>query len=403
MTARHSRQILQTLSVVLLGIMAAAPPAWADDTGPFSPLTFQDGVEMNEPGRAYQLRLRFRSQNWVVLRSAGLDSADLASVAAQPRRLRLRMSGWVHSPQWFYSVQFGFTRSDMDWDGTGVPNVLRDATLGYRLHPDLQFSFGQTKLPGNRQRVVSSGDQQFPDRSVANRDYTLDRDFGLQMLAAAHPWGSVAQLKLAVSGGEGRNPTTGTSGLAYTARAEWLPMGAFSAGGDYSEGDLAREIKPKLSVAAGVHFNRGAMRTQGTLGAAMAQARDLQSAFGDAVIKWRGAALSVEYIRRDCDQPLVKLANGKDGAVLVGAAWNAQLSYLWTDALETALRATQSSPAAEVAALSPKTQQYALGISYYLMRHRVKFQADATQEILTQPGHDRSGAWIARLNTEFGI
>lgn len=401
--ATHRRHALQAVWVVALGAMVAAQPASADDAGPFAPLTFQDGVELNEPGRRYQVRVRFRSQNWLVLKSTGPDSAELASVATQPRRLRLRLNGWLHSPQWFYGVQFGFTRGDMDWDGTGVPNVLRDATLGYRPHPDLQFTFGQSKLPGNRQRVVSSGDQQFPDRAVANRDYTLDRDVGLQMLAVARPAGTIAQLKLAVTGGEGRNPGTGAKGLAYTARAEWLPLGAFAAGGDYTEGDLAREATPKASLGGGVHFNRGAVRTQGTLGAAMAQPKDLRSVFADAVVKWRGAALSAEYIRRDCDQPLVTLASGKAGAVLVGAAWNAQLSYLWTDGFETALRATQSTPDAAVAALSARTQHYGLGVSYYIMRHRFKLQADLTQEITTQPGHDRGGAWIARFNSEFGI
>lgn len=385
------------------GLAGLAGAAHADDTGPFSPLTFQDGIELNAPGHAYQLKLRFRSQNWVVLRSTSLDSAEVQSITAQPRRLRLRLSGWVHVPESFYSVQLGFTRGDMDWDAGGFPNVLRDATFGYRFGPDLQLSFGQTKLPGNRQRVVSSGDQQFADRSIANRDYTLDRDFGLQMLAVAHPLGMVTQLKLAISGGDGRNPGTGTSGIAYTARAELLPLGAFTGSGDYFEGDLLREPAPKLSVAGGIHWNRGAMRTQGTLGPALAEARDLQSVFADVLFKWRGAAVSGEYIRRDCETPLVKLASGKEGSILVGAAWNAQASYLWTDQLETALRATHSTPDGAIASLVPRTQQYAVGVSYYLMRHRVKLQMDVTQEVVTQPGKDRSGAWIARLNTEVGI
>ncbi len=385
------------------GLGGVIPLAWADDTGPFSPLTFQEGIEFNDPSRAYQLKLRFRSQNWLVLRSAALDSTTVDSMAAQPRRLRLRMTGWVQSTAWFYSVQLGFTRGDMDWDSGGFPNVVRDATFGYRFSPDLQFSFGQTKLPGNRQRVVSSGDQQFPDRSIANRDYTLDRDFGVQMLAAARPFGIVAQLKLALSGGDGRNPSTGTSGIAYTARAELLSMGAFTGGGDYTEGDLEHEPLPKLSVAGGIHLNRGAVRTQGTLGAALSEARNLQSVFADALFKWRGAAVSAEYLRRDCDQPLVKLASGKDGWVLVGSAWNAQASYLWTDRLETALRATRSMPDAAIAQWVPTTQQYGAGVSYYLMRHRVKLQADLTQESQTQPAKDRTGAWIARFNTEVGI
>ena len=393
--------IIQTLCWSVATLHAAVVAA--DEPAPVPVVAFQEGIEFNDPGRNYQVRLRFRSQNWAVFRTTDLDSADLASITTQPRRLRLRFNGWALSPQWFYSIQLGFSRADMDWDATGVPNVIRDAIAGYRFSPDLQVFFGQTKLPGNRQRVISSGDQQFADRSLANRDYTLDRDFGLQAYGTVRPAGMVVHLKLAISGGEGRNPVAGTSGLAYTARAELLPMGAFSNGGDYFEGDLLREPEPKLALGGGINLNRGALRTQGTLGVFFKDPRNLQTIFADGVFKWRGLAVSAEYLQRDCDDPVVKLVSDKTGYVVVGHAWNAQASYLWTDRLETALRATLSSPSDQVAAHVARAQQYGLGISYYLLRHRVKLQADVTQEVLTQPGKDRTGAWIARLNTEFGI
>jgi hypothetical protein len=39
--------------------------------------------------------------------------------------------------------------------------------------------FGQTKLPGNNQRVVSSGSLEFTDRTINNSRFNIDRDFGL--------------------------------------------------------------------------------------------------------------------------------------------------------------------------------------------------------------------------------
>ncbi|MBM4343963.1 MAG: porin [Deltaproteobacteria bacterium] len=398
----HYPRIAATWIGVALGV-APATLAWGDDTGPFSPLTFQEGVEFNDPSRRYQVRLRFRSQNWLVMRSAALDDPAPDSVALQPRRLRLRLNGWAVDPRWVYGIQLGFTRADMDWDATGFPNVVRDATLGFRFSPDLQVSFGQSKLPGNRQRVVSSGDQQFPDRSIANRDFTLDRDVGLQAMAQARPGGVLLVGKAAVSGGEGRNPTPGSNGLAYTVRAEVLPMGAFTGGGDYFEGDLAREASPKLSVAGVVHWNRDARRTQGTLGAATAEGRDLFSVIGDGVFKWGGFAATIEYLRRDCSEPTVKLASGKAGRMLVGQAYNAQMSWLWTDGVETAVRLTDSRPADAIADQVARARQAALGVSWYLARHRVKLQADVTGEVLDQPGKARVGAWTVRVNSEVGI
>jgi hypothetical protein len=361
---------------------------------------------LNDPGRRFQTRLRLRSQNWAVLRTGDLQDVAIDSVTLQPRRLRLRMSGWVHNPSWLYSIQLGFSRSDLDWDATNLPNLIRDATLVYRFSPDLQVSFGQTKLPGNRQRVVSSGDQQLPDRAIANRDFTLDRDFGLQAMGSIHPAGMVLTLKLAVSSGEGRNGTSGDDGLAYTARGEWLPLGAFTQGGDYFEGDLLREPSPKLSVGGGAQFNHKARRTQGTLGKWMAKdtARDQWTWFGDMVFKWRGLALSAEYLRRDCDDPSVLLEDGKTtGHVLVGQGFNAQLSYLVSDRLEAVTRLSATLPHAAIAAAVPRTTQAALGLSWYLQGHRLKLQSDLAREELTGPGRDASGAWILRLNSEVGI
>jgi hypothetical protein len=43
----------------------------------------------------------------------------------------------------------------------------------------LDNCFGQTKLPGNNQRVVSSGSLEFTDRTINNSRFNIDRDFGL--------------------------------------------------------------------------------------------------------------------------------------------------------------------------------------------------------------------------------
>jgi hypothetical protein len=43
----------------------------------------------------------------------------------------------------------------------------------------LDNGFGQTKLPGNNQRVVSSGSLEFTDRTINNSRFNIDRDFGL--------------------------------------------------------------------------------------------------------------------------------------------------------------------------------------------------------------------------------
>ena len=54
-------------------------------------------------------------------------------------------------------------------------NIIRDAVVIYRPNKNWNFGFGQTKLPGNRQRVNSSGALQLTDRTINNAKFTLDR------------------------------------------------------------------------------------------------------------------------------------------------------------------------------------------------------------------------------------
>ena len=126
--------------------------------------------------------------------------------------------------------------------------------------PDWELWVGQTKLPGNIERVVSSGNLQFVDRSILNSRFNIDRDVGLQ-LRHKDKLGKnfVIREKIALSQGEGRNVTEGNQGgLQYTGRIELLPFGEFTSKGDYSSSDLKREPTPKLMVSATYDHNNNA-------------------------------------------------------------------------------------------------------------------------------------------------
>ena len=83
-----------------------------------------------------------------------------------------------------------------------------------------------------------------------NNIFTLDRDFGAFAYYTLPIKNVIFNFKGAISTGEGRNIATTDKGLCYTGRLEVLPFGKFKDKGDYFEGDLLRESKPKLSIAA---------------------------------------------------------------------------------------------------------------------------------------------------------
>src|SRR5690606_2801014 len=90
-------------------------------------------------------------------------------------------------------------------DNTGIANIVRDAVIFYNFTPDFYIAFGVNKLPGNRQRVNSSGQLQFADRSIVNAAMNIDRDFGLKAYYKHKIGGkAIYHLKGAISTGEGR-------------------------------------------------------------------------------------------------------------------------------------------------------------------------------------------------------
>src|SRR5690606_30518651 len=134
------------------------------------------GLGVTSADSLFQLNIRFRMQNRVTY----FDYEEQESnYEAQIRRLRLRLDGYVGNPKFQYALQLSFSPGDVGEIEEGKNlNIIRDAVVSYNPNKNWSFLFGQTKLPGNRQRVNSSGSLQLTDRSINNAQFNIDRDFG---------------------------------------------------------------------------------------------------------------------------------------------------------------------------------------------------------------------------------
>lgn len=361
---------------------------------------FSKGVGMTAPDSIFSVNMRFRMQNRVAFTTYSETDLGIKQVEALVRRVRLRFGGFVYSPKLTYNLQLSFTRGDMDWDNTQFPNVVRDAYLQYQLTKKFSIGFGQTKLPGNRQRVISSGEQQLVDRSIVNAVFNIDRDFGVQF---NYRLNHIA-LRGAISSGEGRNIAKSDNGLAYTGRIEFLPMGAFTNGGDYFEGDLMREKKPKLSIGFVYSHNHHAMRTAGQLGSPLYEQSNIGSFMVDALYKHAGWAFSAEYHDRTATNPITDDGNGNQRYVYVGTGQNYQLSYLFIKNWEVIGRYSTITPAKILEANENIRNQYTIGLTKYLHGHRVKIQNDLSFDEAHAIGSTLSTkSWTYRFQVELGI
>lgn len=383
--------------------------AEAGTTSPIPELGFgSNGVIIQHDPSDFEMAIRFRTQSRFTYEDYDLatkeDTADFAV-----RRMRLRFDGTAFDDRFLYKIQLSFTRGDMDFETIGYPNILRDAVVGWKLTDKSTFWFGQTKLPGNRQRVASSGSQELVDRSLLNATFNIDRDIGLQWY---NQFGSASPiwLKLAVTNGEGRARSNENKFLAYTSRVEWLPFGEFKDGGDYYEGDLAYETTPKISLGAVYSYNTGTNRLGGQTGALIDDGtgsvitRNIQTMFADFLLKYRGWAVSAEFAKRDANDPVVPISATANGAIYKGEGISAQVSYNLPNHFAPVIRYTRLFPDDEILSVLNAKTQYTIGLTKYLNKHQVKILGDLTleQERNSQTGVSLDNT-IFRLQLEYGI
>ena len=382
-------------------------------------LSFDRGLGFHAPDTSFGLNLRFRIQNRIGVTSTAGEDFEIEEIDARIRRLRLRLDGYAINENLTYYLQLSFSRSDLGWDIDQTPDIVRDAMVYYSFSDNLYIGFGQGKLPGNRQRINSSGQLQFTDRSNVNAHFNIDRDFGVMGYYSSHISGLAYNLKTAVSTGDGRNAIASDYGLSYTSRLEILPFGRFTGNGDFSEGDLEREPTPKLSIAGGYSFNHNATRTMGQRGSLLFEARDIRSLYFDALIKYRGWAAFAEYMDRNTDFPLTVSSDAELSQVYTGYGINMQLSYVFPNNVELAGRYTLVNPEKiyynnglplgvdvnPTFLSAPGTEEYTLGITRYIARHKIKAQGNIgyrkTENLA--PLASQESNWIMQFQVELGI
>lgn len=364
------------------------------------------GVTWASPDGVNRVTMRFRIQQLTTISSLEDDPFNPEQVLFQVRRARLRFGGTLLNPRLGFNLQLSFTRSDQDWADTGFPNVLRDATISWRFTPHLQGIVGQGKLPGNRQRAISSGELEFPERSIVNNRFTFDRDVGLQLWWADTLGIVPVHLRTAVSGGEGRNPAGNDDGVAWTARAEVQPLGAFVDGSDDFEGDLTRQSAPRLALAISAQQNNKTARVGGQLGLPLHAARTMRTFEADVLFKHRGLALYGEFARRTADDPVTTRAGSANRYIYAGAGRLLQASYALSSAWSPQLRWAVVTPDDEIAneAGAARQEQLSMGLTRYFKRHRVKSSGELLHDktAANAAGAARRG-WIVRWAVELGI
>lgn len=370
--------------LVLSLLCAASISSYAQNP---TKVKFGKGLYLMAKDSSMSMKFQFRMQH-LFIAEQGLADGDEFESNFLVRRARLKFGGHVYDPRLTYKVELGLTNRDIsvnkeDGNGRDASRIILDAVLKYKFSKNWAVWIGQTKLPGNRERVISSANLQFVDRSLVNSRFNIDRDMGIQLHGKYKLGGSfIVKPKLAWTMGEGRNITEGNfGGYNYTGRLDILPMGEFEGKkDDYISSDLNRQSAPKLALGATYNYNDGAVRQQGQLGSFVYTTdgsgeyatNGLTALQFDAMFKYSGISWMTEYAFTTADENRDDVSKTYN----TGYGFNTQLGYLFKNNFEVAGRYTTIAPDNEETSGVTETSEYTLGVSKYYVGHNLKIQSD---------------------------
>lgn len=354
------------------------------------------GLDMTSKDGRFAMQIRLRAQMRYELhnRREETDEGEIARRLTHTfgiRRARIQFTGHVFNEHNKFKSEFAFSPRDLAIEES-VPHRSPLLTWYFEFDylRDLTVRMGQYKIPFNRQRVMSSGDLQLVDRSIANGEFTLDRDVGIDLRSKdIGGLGGRLRYYAGIYMGEGRDAWNeeGNFDLHYLARFEVNPFGKFQ---DYSEADFERSSRPGLSFAAAYSFIDEANRNRGVLGKRPADGgtSDYHSVVGDVLFKWKGWSVFSEVFWRrgtrrmgdatvpDPDDPTQTVRVPKE-APRNGLGWMVQTGYLIPrlplefEARYAGIRASRD-PDTSISV----RDSLGGGVSYYIAQHPLKIQAD---------------------------
>jgi len=324
-----------------------------------------------------------------VLTTANFQDGSSTESNILIRRARLKFDGFAFSPKLKYKLELGLSNRDISGASiytNNAPRYILDAVLKWNFHENFVLWFGQTKLPGNRERVISSANLQQVDRSLLNSRFNIDRDLGIQLrhhIKLSENF--IVKEIFSIAQGEGRNITSGNlGGHQYTGRLEFLPFGNFTSKGDYKGSDLKRETTPKLAIGVTYDHNNNAVKNRSNQGSYMIiddgdgfYKTNINTLFVDAMFKYKGFSFMAEYADRTADDPFAKNSdNSLTGDVVqVGKGINLQTGILCKNDWEVSGRYTNIKLDQMITGKNAESQ-YTLGLSKFIVGHSLKVQTD---------------------------
>lgn len=336
------------------------------------------GFEFTDPSGKFLIqiasRLQFRfaspdDQNPVTFDDFESENHRLFKI----NRARLKIGGHAYQPWLKYYFEYELGQSN-----------LLDFRVMIEKWPWMKFKLGQWKVEFSRERFISSGDQQLVDRSLINRQFTLDRQQGITVYGNLDG-GGIANFDYwaAILTGAGRGATNNDDNrLMYFGRFQWNFFGREV---PFEGGDLEISEKPAgiIAFAAATNtspYTRFSQSGGGSLegfenglpGQFLVKQFQLESA-----INYRGFSWASEWHRKQIQDKINFTTTTLAGYYLQAGYFPHLIFNFWPEKMEIAARFAKYRPDIDIR--NNQQTELAVALNYFFVEHKNKLTIELTR------------------------
>jgi hypothetical protein len=273
----------------------------------------------------------------------------------------------------------------------------------------LQFRFGQWKTEFGRERVSSSGRQEFVERSIVNRQFTVDRQKGFMIMGRVNKgtWAD-SRYYAGVFTGNGRGFRSSGAGSLdnrdgspmWVTRYQWNFL---KDDPGFSQSDLEYHKAPVAAIAIGTMSNRSRFtRFSGSGGGSLdGYEVGLPGQFAvkqvaeDFVLKYRGLFLQHEFHRKNVRDRIFHRITRSTGTYFQGGYFPHYVASWVPEPLELGLR--YATVDQDRARRFDRIVETAFVVNWFMEGHGNKLTFDIARYRLAQPNGTQQSAVQARV------
>lgn len=360
------------------------------------------GFELRAPDNKYllqiQSRLQFRfatpSDNDPVTFN---DFNDQQNSVFKINRSRLKVGGHAYKPWLKYYWEYELGRSN-----------LLDFRVMIEKWEWLNLKLGQWKVEFSRERRISSGGQQLVDRSILNRNFTVDRQQGVELYGRLRDKGALDFSYWAgVFTGTGRGARDNDDkNLMYFGRLQWNFLGEALG---FKSVDFEIHQKPAAIIAVAGVTNRSSFTRFSSAGGGVLAGFEEQNPGQyrmnqvnlETALMYKGLSWQSEFHTKE----IVDHFNNKQTSTLTG--YYLQAGYLahqsinwWPEPLEIAARYAHYDPS-EVSDYN--LDEVSLAFNWFFKQHKNKLSMEVSNFDYETPQTNVENEWRFRVQWDISF